>query len=153
MKAKVSWKKDLQFVGVADSGYPVQLDSNSSPQTGVGPVELVAIALASCTAMDVISILRKKRQVVTSLDVNVQAEREPEYPRVISHAVLEYVLSGHAIQAAAVLSAIELSVTKYCPVHAMLGKVFPIETHFSIYENEPGGRRLIEQGTYSIKNE
>ena len=60
MEAKVSWEKDLKFTGIADSGYPVKLDSESSPETGVGPVELVAIALAGCTAMDVISILTKK---------------------------------------------------------------------------------------------
>src|SRR5258708_14297799 len=120
MEAKVSWKKDLQFVGVADSGYPVVMDSTSSPETGAGPVEWLAVALAGCSAMDVISILLKKRQKVTSFEVNIQAERAKEHPQVITQAVLEYVLTGHSIQSSAVVSAIGLSVTKYCPVQAML---------------------------------
>ncbi len=86
MEAKVSWEKDLIFTGMADSGYPVKLDSESSPETGVGPVELVAIALAGCTAMDVISILTKKHEQVSGFDVKVKAERASEYPKVISHA-------------------------------------------------------------------
>jgi putative redox protein len=149
MEAKVSWEKDLIFTGTADSGYPVKLDSESSPETGVGPVELVAIALAGCTAMDVISILAKKQEKVTNFDVKVRAERAPDYPQVISHASLEYVVTGANINEASVLRAIDLSIKKYCPVHAMLEKAFPIELHYSIYEDKGQGKQsLVKQGTY-----
>ena len=149
MEAKVSWEKELIFTGMADSGYPVKLDSESSPETGVGPVELVAIALAGCTAMDVISILTKKQEKVTSFDVNIKADRATVYPKVILDAVLDYVIVGRNINEESLLRAIDLSVNKYCPVHAMLEKVFPIELRYSIYEDEGDGKkRLVKQGTY-----
>lgn len=149
MEANVHWEKDLIFTGIADSGYPVKLDSDSSRETGVGPVELVAIALAGCTAMDVISILTKKKERVTSFDVKVKAERTTEYPKVITSAMLEYVVIGHNINEEALLKAIDLSAKKYCPVHSMLEKAFPIEMHFSIFEDEGKGKqRLVKQGTY-----
>lgn len=134
MEAKVSWQKDLNFVGVADSGYQVKMASHSSPEEGVGPVEMVALALAGCTAMDVISILKKKQQQVTSFEVKVHAERAREDPKVITRAVLEYVVCGQDVQEAALLRAVELSVTKYCGVHAMLSKSFPIQLQYSIYQ-------------------
>ncbi len=149
MDAKVSWEKDAIFIGTADSGYPVRMDSKSSPETGVGPVEMVAIALAGCTAMDVISILTKKQEKVTSLDVKVHADRSTDYPTVITQAALEYVVTGHAVDETAVRRAIDLSITKYCPVHAMLKKAFPINLHYSIFEDEGKGKqRLIKQGSY-----
>jgi putative redox protein len=149
MEAKVSWEKDLMFTGIADSGYAIKLDSDSSAETGVGPVELVAIALAGCTAMDVISILNKKQMKVTGFDVKVDAKRAADYPKVISEAALEYVVVGKGIDEAAVLRAIDLSVKKYCPVHAMLEKAFPIVLNYSIYEDEGNGKqRLVKQGTY-----
>jgi putative redox protein len=149
MEAKVSWEKDLIFTGIAESGYPVKLDSDSSAETGVGPVELVAIALAGCTAMDVISILTKKKAKVTRFDVKVHAGRATEYPKVITEAALEYVVTGTGIDEASVVRAIDLSVKKYCPVHAMLKKAFPIDMQYSIYEDEGQGKqRLVKQGTY-----
>ena len=149
MEVTVSWEKDLIFRGVADSGFPVNMDSKSSPETGVGPVELVAIALAGCTGMDVISILVKKRQDVTGFTIKVHADRANDYPKVITRAALEYVLIGHALDEQAVLIAIDRSIQKYCPVHAMLEKAFPIDLRYSIYEDKQGGQReLLKQGTY-----
>lgn len=150
MDAKVTWDRELQFIGVADSGYQVRLDSRSSPETGVGPVELTLMALAGCTAMDVISILRKKRQQVVAFQVQAHADRAHTYPKVITSAVLDYVVEGRAIDEEALLRAIELSIKQYCPVHAMLGKAFPIELRYSIYErHENGARQLVRQGIYS----
>lgn len=149
MEAKVSWQNGLNFVGSADSGYQVKLASHSSPEEGVGPVEMVAIALAGCTAMDVISILQKKQQKVTNFEVQVHADRAADHPRVITHAALEYVVSGHGVEEAAVLRAIELSLTKYCSVHAMVSKAFPIEARYSIYEDEGSGKQtLVKQGSF-----
>jgi putative redox protein len=149
MEAKVTWDRDLAFTGVADSGYSIRLDSSSSPETGAGPVELTAIALAGCTAMDVVSILKKKQKKVSALEVTVRAERSTSYPKVITRAVLEYVVTGTAIDESSLRRAIELSVKQYCPVHAMLAKAFPIALTYSIYESE-GTRpaRLVVHGEY-----
>jgi len=145
MEAKVSWQKELSFVGVADSGFEIKLDSHSGPETGAGPVEMVAISLAGCTAMDVIAILVKKQQDVTSFDVKVHADRSTDYPKVITKAILEYVVVGHKLDESALVRAIELSMTKYCPVHAMLSKAFPIEIRYSIHEDVGGEIRLVKQ--------
>jgi putative redox protein len=152
MEAKVTWERDLMFTGVADSGYAVKLDSKSSPETGVGPVELTAMALAGCTAMDVISILTKKKKTIATFEVRVHAERATDYPKAITRAELEYVIVGHEVDQASVLRAIELSVKQYCPVHAMLVKAFPIELKYSILETEVEGEpKLIHHGTCQIK--
>ena len=144
MNAKVTWQKELQFVGMADSGFPVKIDSHSSPETGVGPVEMVAIALAACTAMDVISILVKKKTNVTSFEVKVNADRAADPPKRITKAVLEYVVRGHDVDEDSVRRAIELSATKYCSVHATLKDSFPIALTYSIYEDD----QLVKEGTY-----
>ena len=100
--------------------------------------------------MDVISILGKQRQDVTSFDVRFHAERASEHPKVITSAILEYVVVGHAIQETALLTAIDRSVQKYCPVHAMLRKAFPVDLRYSIYEDGGGGvQELMKQGTYA----
>ena len=144
MNAKVTWQKELHFVGMADSGFPVQMDSHSGVETGVSPVEMVALALAGCTAMDVISILIKKQMDVSSFEVKVNADRADDQPKRFIKAVLEYVVHGHGVKEDAVRRAIELSVTKYCAVHAMLKDSFPIDLTYSIYE----GDQLVKQGVY-----
>ncbi len=144
MNAKVTWQKELQFVGVADSGFPVKLDSHSGPETGVGPMEMVTIALAGCTAMDVISILIKKKMDVIGFEVKVNADRSADPPKRITKAVLEYVVHGHDVDEDAVRRAIELSMTKYCSVHATLKDSFPIVLTYSIYEDD----KLVKEGTY-----
>lgn len=152
MDAKVTWDKDLQFVGVADSGFAVRMDSHPTVETGVSPVEMMAIALAGCTGMDVISILGKMRQDVTLFHITVHAERATEHPKVITHAALEYVVTGHGIQEAALLTAIDRSVKKYCPVHAMLKQAFPIDLHYSILEDAGEGElRQVKQGVCQIE--
>ncbi len=151
MDATVTWDKDLRFLGVADSGYVVPMDSKSGPEKGVGPVEMTAIALGGCTAMDVISILTKKKQQVAAFEVRVHADRSNDYPKVISRATLEYVVTGHEIDEASVRRAIELSVKQYCPVHAMLSKAFPIQLNYAIYEGDrKENARLVKRGTYEL---
>jgi putative redox protein len=147
--AKVTWERDVQFTGVSDSGFPVRMDSHSSAETGVGPVELTLMALAACTAMDVISILHKKRQKVLKFHVQAHAERADHYPKVITKAVLEYVVSGQRIEESSLVRAIELSITQYCPVHAMLAKAFPVELRYSILEGDGEGEsRIVTEGTF-----
>jgi putative redox protein len=102
---------------------------------GFRPMELIAIGLAGCTAMDTISILLKKRQEITSFEVIVHAERADEHPKVFTNITVEYLIEGHAVDPAAVERAIELSATKYCPAQAMLEKAARIEHKYSIKES------------------
>jgi putative redox protein len=99
--------------------------------------------------MDVISILQKKRQQVTQFDVQVNADRSTDHPKVFTRAVISYIVVGKNIDPEAVLRSIELSATKYCPVHAMLEQTFPIDMHYEIYEDhENGEKQLIYQGVF-----
>jgi putative redox protein len=152
MKATVVWKGDLIFSGMPDSGFPVQMDSDPSyggTNGGVRPMELIALGLAGCTAMDVLSILQKKRQRVTQFEVKLDAPRSREYPKVFTSAVITYILTGTGIDEAAVLRSIELSATKYCPAQFMLAQVFPMEMRYEIYEaDKEEGRRLVVQGIW-----
>lgn len=139
MDAKVTWQNRMTFTGSADSGFPVQLGTDPAvggDNDGFRPMELIAIGLAGCTAMDVISILQKKRQAVTAFEVRVHASRAEEHPKVFNHIAIEYLIEGRNIDPAAVERAIELSETKYCPAQAMLGKVAPIELTYKITEVE-----------------
>jgi putative redox protein len=152
MKATVQWKENMNFVGMPDSGFPVQLDSDSNfggTNSGVRPMEMVALGLAGCTAMDVLSILQKKRQKVTGFEVKVNAPRSADHPQVFTSAVINYVVTGRNVDETAVLRSIELSFTKYCPVQKMLEGAVPMELHYEIYEDEgDGNRRLSAQGRW-----
>ena len=152
MKATVDWQQNMIFAGTPDSGFTVQMDADAmlgGSNQGVRPMELIALGLAGCTAMDVISILRKKRQQVTNFEVRVDAPRSLEHPKVFTRAELRYIVTGKNIDEAAVLRAIELSATKYCPAQIMLGQVFPIDLHYEIYEDDGDNQlRLVHQGIW-----
>lgn len=140
MKAKVVWKGKMAFEGSVASGLHLPIDTSvesGGEDNGFRPMELVLVGLAGCTAMDVISILAKKRQDVTDFEVRVvEAERATEHPRVYTRIVLEYVVTGHQIDRVAVERAVELSETKYCSVGGMLGKVAKIENLVTVLEAE-----------------
>jgi putative redox protein len=116
---------------------------------GFNPMELMALSLAGCTAMDVISILRKKRQDVTDFEVYVDAPRAEEHPKVFTRATIHYLVTGHNVDESAVVRAIELTACSYCPAQAMLGRVIPIGLHYQIFEEDGDGRKLVTEGTYS----
>ncbi len=137
MEASVNWKGRMTFMGTATTGFTVPLGSSpdvGGDNDGFRPMELIAVGLAGCTAMDVISILRKKQQDVTAFEVKVHADQAEQHPHVFTHIVVEYVVSGHAVDPAAVDRAIQLSREKYCPAQAMLAKVVPIEFKVTILE-------------------
>lgn len=137
MDVTMNWAGGMAFDGVGPSGFVQHLDSdvNSGGQnSGVRPMELIAMGLAGCTGMDVISILNKKKQIVTGFQVNVHAERAGDHPKVFTQSVIEYVVHGTNIDENAVRRAIELSVEKYCPAHAMLSKAFPIRLVYKVFE-------------------
>ena len=122
---RARWVHNWQFVATDSSNHSVVMDSPAmGDNTGMKPVELLLVALAGCTAMDVISILRKKRQKVIDFEVIVGGDRLEEHPRAFTNIHIEYIIRGHSIDPAAAERAVELSEEKYCSVHATLrGKV------------------------------
>lgn len=140
MGAKVTWKGEgLSFSGTADSGF--SLDLGASPTVGGAddgfrPMELMALSVAGCTAMDVISILTKKRQEVTAFEVKVDTTAAETYPKVWTSVRVEYLITGRQVDKEAVERAIHLSATRYCPAQNMIDKVVNIEHTYKIIEAE-----------------
>jgi len=152
MKATVNWDGRMKFTGKGDSGFAVQMDAEASlggNDSAIRPMELVALGLISCQAMDVISVLHKKRQEVTKFEVKFNGPRSADYPKVFTSAVITFLVTGKNVDEAAVLRSIELSATKYCPAQAMLEQAFPMDLHYEIYEDEgEGNKRLMAQGVW-----
>lgn len=140
MDASVTWKGRLTFEGTSDSGFIVPLGSSpdvGGDDDGFRPMELLLTGLVGCTAMDVISILQKKKQQVTGFEVRAHAEKAATHPKVFTHILVEYIVRGHHVDPAAVDRAIELSITLYCPANAMLKQAVEIETKATILEAAP----------------
>jgi len=128
----VRWKDEgLRFEGVTPNGR-VDLASGLEPEgSGIRPMELLAVALGGCTAMDVLSILQKMRQPVEAFSVEVSGERAEEHPRRYTSLEVVYRLRGD-LDEAKVARAIELSETRYCSVEATLRPAVPITSRFEI---------------------
>jgi putative redox protein len=119
--ASVRWIGEEKFVGISPSGHAIAMDSDRGSNKAPSPMELLLVALGACTATDVVSILKKKRQPLESLEVICSGERAAEPPRVWTKLEILYRLRG-ALEENAVKHAIELSEQKYCSVSAMLQK-------------------------------
>jgi putative redox protein len=137
----VTLKHDLHFEGVTDTGkeFVIPLDSRASASEipeGIPPVKLVLVSLAGCAGMDVLSILRKKRQQVTGFEVRIDADRATEHPKVYTDIRMTFLVTGHEVDPQAIERSIELTMTKYCSVAALLQKAVPIHTHYEIVEAE-----------------
>jgi putative redox protein len=151
IKTKVTWQEGMNFSGTAGSGFNIKLDAKEEvggAGKGFIPMELMALSMAGCTAMDVISILRKKRQDVTAFEVHVDAPRAEEHPKVFTSAVIEYVVTGNGVDEKAVRRAIELTAKSYCPAQAMLGKIMPIELRYQIFEEKGEEKKLVIEGGF-----
>ena len=152
MDAKVIWDHGMSFEGSADTGFTVPLGASpkvGGENDGFRPMELMAVSLAGCTAMDVISIMRKKRQEITAYEVSVQTDLAEQHPKVFTQASILYKVIGKEIDEAALRRAIQLSAERYCPAQGMLDKVMPIELRYEIYEaNQDGEPTLRIEGRY-----
>ncbi len=152
MDAKVIWDHGMSFTASSDSGFSLPLGTSPNvggENDGFKPMELMAISLGGCTAMDVISILRKKRQEITAYEVHVHTERAENHPKVFTQASVLYELSGHGIEEKAVRRAIQLSAERYCPAQGMLNPIMPIFLNYEIYEDLGEGKReLVTKGVY-----
>jgi putative redox protein len=119
--AAIKWIGEEKFVATSPSGHAITIDSDRASNKAPGPMELVLMALGACTATDVVSILKKKRQKLEGLEVICSGERASEPPTVWIKLEILYRLRG-SLEEAAVKRAIELSEQKYCSVSAMLQK-------------------------------
>lgn len=133
---RIRWAGNRQFVGWDEAGHGVVMDASSQYKgegTGPRPVELVLYGLGACTAMDVVSVLEKKRMPPTSLEIVVTGtQREDDYPHYYDVLNVEYVVTGPLVTEAAVARAIELSEDKYCSVKGMFGPQVKVTTSFSV---------------------
>jgi putative redox protein len=139
-KATIYLAGDDLFVGVSPSGHAQVLDTNHERSSAATPVELLLIALGSCTAVDVISILRKKREHVTDYRVEVRGERRAEHPRSFTRMEVRHILRGRKISEKAVAQAIELSEMKYCSVAATLRPAVEIISSYEIIEDDKAAK-------------
>lgn len=149
MDTKAIWKNGMTFTGSADSGFEVPLGTDpelGGADDGFRPLELMGVSLAGCTAMDVISILKKKQQAVTGFEVKVHTDQAAEFPKVFTHIVITYQVTGRNVDEAALVRAIELSASKYCPAQAMLGKVAPMDLVYEIYDEQG---TMVKAGKYT----
>lgn len=121
-----------QFIATTGSRHHLILDDTAGG-TGPKPIELVAVALAGCTAFDVVTYLRYKRhQTVTGYEVRVEAEQAEKPPQVFTEVRIHHVVKGYDVDPAAIEEAIKLSDTKYCAVGAMLRQTASVFTTFEI---------------------
>ena len=139
MNVRSVLQQGMAFRAEAGTRHSVTMDasvSDGGEDTGFRPMELLLVGLAGCTGMDVISILRRKRQEVTEYEVRVQGTRAETHPMVFTNIVVEHYVTGHHIDPAAVARAIELSETQYCGAGAMLGVVAKLVHKYHVFEIE-----------------
>ena len=132
VESKVMWTDNDRFLGDA-SGHAIVVDAGKN-KTACSPVELVLIGLCGCTGYDVVSILRKKREPFTRVEVSARAERAPQPPMVFTEIKLLYRVGGKASRKA-VEDAVRLSEEKYCSVAAMLSKTARISYEIEYLES------------------
>ena len=132
VEARAIWTDKDRFVADAASGHALVMDAGEV-KTANTPMELVLIALCGCTAADIVSILRKKREPFSGLEIVAHAERAEEHPKVYTHIKLVYRVRGQVTHKA-VEDAVRLSKEKYCSVSAMLEKTAKIEAEIEYVE-------------------
>lgn len=135
-KATIHYAGDDLFVAITPSGHAQTLDTRHERSAAATPMELLLLALGSCTAVDVISILNKKRERVTDYRVEVRGERRDEHPRKYTRLEVRHIVRGHGVSEKAVAQAIELSETRYCSVAATLSPAAEIVSSFEIQEDK-----------------
>src|SRR5438552_15947487 len=135
--ATVQFAGDGFFIATTPSGHAHVIDVHGERSAASGPLELLTIALGGCTAADVISVLEKKREHVTSYRVEVHGERREEHPRSFRRFEVRHFLRGRGISPKSVEQAIQLSTEKYCSVAATLRPTAEIVTSFEIQEETP----------------
>jgi putative redox protein len=135
-KATIHFAGNDFFVGVTPSGHAQAIETDSTRAAAATPMELLLLALGSCTGVDVISILKKKRQQVTGYRIEVSGDRRADFPRSYRRLEVKHIISGRGVSEQAVSSAIELSDKKYCSVAGTLRGSVEIVTSYEVVEED-----------------
>jgi len=133
-KASVLYAGDEFFIGTPPSGHAQVIDTNGDRKAAPTPMEMLLVSVAACTAADVISILKKKRQDVTDYKVEVTADRREDHPRAFTKFHVHHIVQGRSVSEKAVADAIELSDSKYCSVAATVRPTAEITTSYEIVQ-------------------
>ena len=137
MTVRATLETGMRFDVLTESGHHVILDAaehNGGQNSGPQPMEMLLVALSSCSGMDIITILRKKRQEISVYELRVHGIRAEEHPKVFLDITVEHIFTGHNIKPEAVERAIELTEERYCGASAMLGKMATLKHTFLIIE-------------------
>jgi putative redox protein len=135
MKCRIKWLDHMSFVGESDSGHSVVMDGAPDAggrNLGVRPMEMLLLGLGGCTAFDVVSILHKSRQKIIDCEVEIEAERAEEIPKIFTRIHIHFIVSGKDLDKNKVAKAVELSADKYCSASRMLEKVAEITHDFEV---------------------
>ncbi len=131
MKARIKWIENACLLGESDSGHGVVIDGAAEiggRNMGIRPMEMILMGLGSCTAMDVLNILKKQRQNISDCVIEVEGTRRDEYPQIFSTIHIHFIITGRDIKESLLKKAVNLSAEKYCSVSAMLSATTKI-TH------------------------
>jgi len=135
-KATIHYAGNETLIGISPSGHALAMGIGSDRDTAATPLELLMIAVGGCTAVDVISILQKKRQIVTDYRVEVSGERREERPRSFTKLFVHHIVRGRGVSPEAVESAIKLSDEKYCSVADTVKPKAEVITSFEVIEED-----------------
>ena len=133
-KATVKDAGDEFLIATTPGNYSLTIDTKGERKSAPTPVELLLVSVAACTAVDVVSVLKKKRQAVTDYRVEITGERRDEHPRSFTKMHVHHIVYGHDVSEQALAHAIELSDTKYCSVAATVRPTVEITTSFEIIQ-------------------
>ena len=137
MKCRVKWLDHMTFVGESGSGHAVVMDGapeHGGHDLGIRPMEMLLLGVGGCTAFDVVSILKKSRQIVVDCEVRIDSDRAEEIPKVFTRIHVHFIVSGKNLDPAKVEKAVSLSADKYCSASIMLGKTAEMTHDFEIVE-------------------
>ncbi|MBI5102334.1 MAG: OsmC family protein [Nitrospirae bacterium] len=140
LTAKIKYTDGMQFVGEAGSGHAIVMDTDGKfggVNTGLRPTELLLIAVGGCSGMDIVSVLKKKKQQLTGLEIIVGGEKAEEYPQKFTDINIEFIVKGRGLSEEAVKKAVDLSMDKYCSVKATLEGSAKFTFSYKIVEDLP----------------
>jgi putative redox protein len=135
MKARVKWLDNMSFVGESGSGHSVVMDGapeDGGRNLGVRPMEMLLLGMGGCTAFDVVLILKRARQEIIDCEIELEAERAAEVPKIFTKIHVHYIVKGHDLNEKQVARAVSLSAEKYCSASIMLAAVAEISHDYEI---------------------
>jgi len=134
-RTRLVWNGGYRLTATTGSGHEIHLDTaidGGGENSGPGPIETFMTGLGACTSVDVVSILEKMRLTLTSLAVELQAERREEHPRIWKRLEIHYIVESPDAPAERVRHAVELSLTKYCSASAMVHETVPVVAQITL---------------------